>query len=186
MGAFVVSEALRMAGSAATTGSRPVVNTYVASQGATWNDSYDSSGPMYDNDAYSLLYTYLGNASYFSAMSRAASNVVNYYNPVDYALSQERTGNALKINNDVDDYELWLNRYQQIAILSFDDTYPIGVSANVGGPFNQSKQIDLQTAFGFTGNEQDHSAEFMGSNARRYKYWGQLLDTMGISHLAKL
>jgi hypothetical protein len=63
------------------------------------------------------------------------------------------------------------------------DSTPVPVSAptaNVGGPFDTSKQVNLQSAFGFTSAPWDHSAEFQSTNALRGAYWKNLLETMGV------
>jgi len=56
-------------------------------------------------------------------------------------------------------------------------------------------ELDLETAFGqawnsggeaedqsFTANPWDHSAQFLHTNAKRWKYWDALLTKAGIAH----
>ena len=86
-----------------------------------------------------------------------------FYNP---------TGGTL---NDMND------RYSILAYASQAITFGIGRSVNVGGPFDQSKQVDLQSMFGFTDAEWDHSAQFLQTNMVRHQYWEKVLETMGLS-----
>jgi len=95
MGNIVTSEALRLATQA---GGGPVVNTYVASQGAVEADAYDGSlelkpqvktSSKFGNDIYSD-YTDTGApravpTAYFADIGQAAGKIVNFYNESDFA-----------------------------------------------------------------------------------------------------
>jgi hypothetical protein len=197
MGSYVVSEALRLA---ITPGGTPIVNTYIASQGATPAEAYDGSGPGSAPrlDEFAWLTGDLSGMTYYGDIGASVSHLVNYYNPLDFALAQEDVLNAVKDNYSFGGYSTealgdyrfydsngfaldnWKDRYSILAFAGINATNGIGKSANVGGPFDQSKQIDVATAFGFNGNTFDHSAEFMGTNAQRGDYWNQVLKTFGL------
>lgn len=79
MGNIVTSEALNLAGST------KVVDTAIFSQAAASSEFYYGSG--FDTDLYSAFGTQVGGASpRFANINRAATKLVNFANPNDYAL----------------------------------------------------------------------------------------------------
>src|SRR5262249_36575152 len=90
MGGIVMSEALRL--EAQTSTPRKLVDTFVASQVAMTANAYDLGAPLREPplngwqtpEVYS---NYNGtNFPYFVNIGRAATRLVNFYNPQDYAL----------------------------------------------------------------------------------------------------
>jgi len=107
MGNIVASEALRI--HASESGSGRLINTYIACQSSMAAHAYDANlaertpntllnlGPMWKTPEYYAANPYTGQP-YFSNITNA-TRFVNFYNPIDSALSGWLHGQDLKPNN---------------------------------------------------------------------------------------
>ena len=93
MGNIVASEALRWEMHQETEPTRKLVHTYVASQAATWSEALDGKGNWQNAQQCDLYKYYNDNGGpYFQGLTGAdgsAGRMINFYNPVDYALGKE-------------------------------------------------------------------------------------------------
>jgi hypothetical protein len=204
LGNVVSGEALREAGAS------EIVNTYVASQAALSAHAYDNTIPADAATYYTPTtpdseghYYTNGAPPYFNG-TVGAGTYVDYYNPVDWAL----TGSTLlqpgwlydqeykpDINyhyqtpntNDPSGYYQEIG-YIETALLFTNDTYQIfgmcvqsysealGAETNIGTPFSATPAINLNTApYNFGSLHIGHSAQFRSDNMTRAVYWNQLL-----------
>lgn len=68
------------------------------------------------------------------------------------------------------------DRYEILAMASDSHSKALGAAVyggyNVGGPIDESRNVDLNSQFSFG---DDHSAQFLSSNVKRKEYWLELL-----------
>jgi hypothetical protein len=64
-------------------------------------------------------------------------------------------------------------RYEAFAFAAPSESGALGGTANVGGPFNTAKQVDLNAQFNFGS---DHSGQFDGTEQLRSAYWLQVMN----------
>ena len=205
MGNFVVSEALSLAATQANP--VPVANTYVATQSAVPAEAYDPSTGGNSGDGWANSMG-TGQA-YFANLSKVAvQNMYNFYNPTDRALTHLQAwplNNSLKVDRGYDvsispDSKVWnyykwsvlspwrtglLNladppeRYEAFAFAAHSASGAVGATANVGGPFKTTGQVDLHAApYGF---DTDHSGEFDGTESWRRVYWNTMMTDFGLT-----
>ena len=218
MGNVVAGEALRLANR------QRVVHTYVASQAAIAAHSYDATvpamsfsaliaGPSTPNCYAHYWQTGLSSfpgdwpantPSYLDPQytQGAAGSFVNYFNPVDYALTSTfgwETDQQTKPNYHYDYAPSGSDRgfiYRPInpfnnrnlrfpadtrEIFSYADeaqSHALGSQTGVGGVFGG--QIDLQSKFSFGSQHKYHSGQFRSTNMLRRGYWKQLLESYGL------
>jgi hypothetical protein len=196
MGNVVVSEALRLA--ATEPNPTPLVNAYIASQASSPAEAYDPGAAPKSNDVYA---NFMGTGkSYFADLNVAAPHMYNFYNPNDHALTSPKiwplnnllkpdhgydftlplpTANYVRLSNyTVLSYAARATRYEAFAFAAQSASGALGRTANVGGPFNKGKQIDLSSpTFGFGS---DHSGEFDGTETSKAAYWSTMMDDFGL------
>jgi hypothetical protein len=71
------------------------------------------------------------------------------------------------------------DRYEIFSYAAEPRSMALGAQAGVFGPF--TGEVNMQD-FGFTGNQDDHSAQFCNTNSLRSPYWSALLSKFGIMH----
>ncbi|MEN8863235.1 MAG: hypothetical protein ABF315_08625, partial [Lentimonas sp.] len=74
------------------------------------------------------------------------------------------------------------NRYEILAMAADSHSKALGAAVysgyNVGGPIDESRNVDLNSQFSFG---DDHSAQFLSSNIKRKDYWLELLRNFGLA-----
>ena len=210
MGNIVTSEALRT--ESETKNPQKLVQVYIASQAAVPAQAYDENVPDTSLSKWDwripnvyLHYPASGTASnlpYFSKINLAAKNLVNFYNPLDYALSGYLIGQAAKpdfgygyvspfgVNlggftrghSSLFALHLYIpeQRYEIFAYAAPGHSLALGAQKDIGTPFTKSEQINLHQAFGFSDADIDHSAQFEDTFGKRQAYWNQLLVSFGL------
>lgn len=195
LGGVTAAEALRRAAGTV------LVHTFVSTQAALAAHAFDPNPAfnvalgVWDSgtpNCYAAYWT-TGSSQYFFGI-QGASRFINYFNPVDWALTADIWERDQKVKPDngyaYDPVSGFLRAGLAAVPLNFPgDTYEIfsfadearshalGVQANVGGPFTVSAQVDLNSRFSFGSAHKGHSAEFRSHNALRGPYWDQLLRT---------
>jgi hypothetical protein len=197
LGNVVAGEALGLAGST------PVVNTYVAMQGAVASHAYDPSttaynlGAFYDGapDCYAHYWT-AGASCYFNATA-GAGTYVNFFNTNDWALanawlvfqdakpslspSYSYTAGTGAYYKNFGITELFFpgDRYDLFANFIQAPCYALGMQPNVGGKFATARQVELDIPpYNFSTQHIYHSGEFRSDNPQRWQFWNQLLVQM--------
>ena len=197
LGNVVAGEALGLAGST------PVVNTYVAMQGAVASHAYDPStaaynlGVFYDGapDCYAHYWT-AGAPCYFNATA-GAGTYVNFFNTNDWALanawlvfqnakpslspSYSYTAGTGAYYKNFGITELFFpgDRYDLFANFIQAPCYALGMQPNVGGKFATARQVELDIPpYNFSTQHIYHSGEFRSDNPQRWQFWNQLLVQM--------
>ena len=220
MGNIVASEALRL--EATSPNPQKLVHTYVASQAAVPAEAYDSSVPHNLRDSSALAPRFLPDdqktdyanfrgtgKAYFADLGNAADQLVNFFNPQDYATNGSKSwpmNQATKPDLGYDELDdgryvrdgflstTFLNlanpqqRYEAFSFAGEPQSKALGAQPNVGGPFlgsdGKRRQLDLSTELGlganFTQRQWDHSAQFNGTNMVRWHYWDALLKAFGL------
>lgn len=202
-GNVVMGEALRQAGAGSA-----LVRTYIASQAAVAASCYKENVPLMPDpgqETPDVYGTYPPTTlPYFdgSAMSGATSRYVNFYNPVDYALTSA-SGNGFSWETDqrwkpTAPY-LYLAGFQKLTLLGFktlsfpDDRFEIfsyaaeakskalGVMPT-GGVFTSFTNLESNQQYG--PEHIYHSGQFRASMATRYQYWDGVLTEIGLPSLA--
>lgn len=189
-GNVVMGEALRQAGAGSA-----LVRTYIASQAAVAASCYKENVPLMPDpgqETPDVYGTYPPTSlPYFdgSAMSGATSRYVNFYNPVDYALTSA-SGNGFSWETDQRWKPtvpfLYLTGFQELTLLGFktltfpDDRFRIfsyaaeakskalGVMPT-GGVFTSFTNLESNQQYG--PEHIYHSGQFRASMATRYRYW---------------
>ena len=197
LGNIVVGEALRQA----TNG--PVVAVYAAVQAAlpshSWDPNATNRSISFGHDsgtpnAYAHYWTST-NSCYFNGVT-GASAYVNFYNPVDYALTGKwELGQDFKPDGS-DGYRysggtfyhdvpinatiiaLPTNTYEIFAYCDEARCRALGAQANVGGAFTISAQLDLDALYNFGSLHKGHSGEFRSTIINRGPFWDEMLKTM--------
>lgn len=198
MGNIVISEALRLEATSANP--RQLVTSFIASQASSVAHAYDAGVPLNDNTTQTAevyaSYPPTG-LPYYDLIGLAAGSLVNFFNPLDYALStgwevtQDSKPDAGYDYNEngwfrdgplVNTYLFFpADRYEIYAHIAEARPRALGRQGGVGGPFNASLQIDLNARYGFGGADvASHSAQFRATNQVRWQYWQQLLVSSGI------
>jgi hypothetical protein len=197
-GNVVTAEALRQSGAGSA-----AVRTYIASQAAVAASCYKENVPLMPNpgqETPDIYGTYPPTSlPYFdgSAMSGAASRYVNFYNPIDYALTSAsgngfswETDQRLKPNqgwgyNIVDGFfesnisggltsrTLPNDRFRIFSYGAEAKSLALG-ALPTGGVFTSF--TNLQTTQQYGPEHIYHSGQFRASLAIRYQYWMALLD----------
>ncbi len=194
LGNVVVGEALRQSSNG------PVALTYVALQAALPSHSYDSAATnraiSWPNDsdtpnAYAHYWT-SNSPCYFNGVT-GASSYVNFFNPIDYALTGSWNLNQdLKPDYYGDYYYNEPDFYYKTDKIGFPtNTYrlfaysvearcnALGAQSNVAGPFVMANQTDLNgPGFAYGNVHKGHSAEFRSTNMQRANFWNRLLIRM--------
>ena len=199
MGNIATGEALRLAGT-------PLVNTYVAMQGAVPAHAYDQTTTIrtipypfnqYMSDYYANYWTN-GAPSYFTN-AVGALNYINFFNAGDWALNLWQIDQNAKpdtlpgysysgTNFYLDGVLLGFptNTYQIFAFGDQAPCYAIGAQVNVGGQFRTGliyNQLDLSgSPYNFSTQHKYHSGQFRSDNMDRAVFWNQLLIQMGLKH----
>jgi hypothetical protein len=198
LGNVVVGETLRQA----TNG--PVALVYAALQAALPSHSYDASSTNrtisfpWDSGTPNIFAHYWTstNPCYFNGVS-GASTCINFFNPVDYALS-----GGWEMNQDMkpDDTQGYVynngifyhnypitgtamsfptNTYELFAYAVEARCRALGAQVNVGGAFVRASEVDLNgPGYSFGSPHKGHSAEFRSSNMNRAAFWNRLLIRM--------
>ncbi len=206
LGNVVAGEALGLAGST------PVVNTYVAMQGAVSAHAYDPSTAAYNlgvyfdgaPDCYAYYWTN-GAPCYFNG-SAGAGRYVDFFNTNDWALSiawltfqdaKPALNHGYSYTAGVGTYyknfgatELFFpgDRYQLFANFIQSRSYALGMQPNVGGPFATARQVNLPSIWPPDPLNNGyrahiyHSAEFRSDNPSRWLFWDTLLFQMGLKN----
>jgi hypothetical protein len=200
MGNVVAGEALRT--------NTPLVSVYVAMQAALPAGAYDLAAPFRaisfpyaDNtpEIYRFYCTFSPTRPYFY-QAGGASAYINFYNPLDWALDKWITDQNLKPVDTLGfSYDSSTNTFFQFRgqpserILTCPtDTFELfaycvegqcwalGAQTNVGGVFQTSQQINLNTAYAFGAAHKGHSGQFRSTNMKRAPFWTALSDKLGV------
>jgi hypothetical protein len=199
MGNIVASQALRT--------NTPLVNVYAAMQGAVAAHAFDptttnrSIGILFDDgtpDRHAQYWTN-GAAAYFAGSS-GASRSVNLFNRRDWAfnslhwqLDQDlKPANSMGYGYNLATDEFYHGTSEDV--LSFPaDTFEIfsfgvearcfaiGTQPGVAGVFTANDEVDLDAQFQFAERHKGHSAQFRSTNMKRWLFWDELLDKLGIT-----
>jgi hypothetical protein len=201
MGNIVVSEALRHEVESPTP--QVIIHTYAASQAAVAAHAYFAAAPERDPpipngwqtpEVYAN-YPPTPGVPYYANIDSAAASLVNFFNPDDDALGWWNFNQGIKPTLGYG-YVAGLGfiRDPGLQIMTFpNDTYEIyshaaqarsqalGRVADVQGPFDVDDQIDLSAdPFGYTGAQEDHSAQFLSTNVGRRSYWETIMRRFGL------
>ena len=215
-GNVVAGEALRRGGLGSA-----IVHTYVASQAAIPAHCYDDTTPSMPAD---IIYPFpttpniygnywqnglaqhipavwpIDTPSYLHSdyMAGAAVNFVNYYNPLDYALSTNvwQTDQKLKPNNnyhysigdgfqfdsivpfDERDLQFPDDRFEIFSFAAESRSFALGAQEGVGGVFTSEVNLNVEP-FAYGNIHLFHSAQFRSFLANRWRYWDQLMLSFG-------
>lgn len=186
----------------------PLVRTYIASHAAVAASCYKENVPLMPNpgqetpDVYGIYPP--TSLPYFdgSAMSGAASRYVNFYNPVDFALTSA-SGNGFSWETDqrwkpTAPY-LYLGGFQKLTLLGFKtlsfpgdrfEIFSYAAEAKskalgtmpTGGVFTSFTNLQSNQQYG--PEHIYHSGQFRASMATRYQYWDGVLTEIGLPSLA--
>jgi len=202
MGNVVASEALRIEANISSRAPKRIVDTYVASQAATVSSAYDASKASSTSrvvDVYSQFPKDL--LPYFGRLDLAARRCVNFYNPVDYALTSLKTwplnqflkpdigyvapakwtANWSGFMRGTKPLSIFSDRYEIFSMAAPATSGPLGATASVSSPFDSAAEVDLsRSPFSFNGDRPDHSAPFMYDIQSQHNYWEQLRQSLGL------
>lgn len=165
--------------------------------------AYDANAPIVETDATTETPEVYANypvtgAPYYADIDDAAHNVINFFNPDDFALGLWLTIQDAKPDDLGQGYQysetngvfigpglVWLSfpndRYDIFSFAAEARSQAVGRVPDVDGPFDPTRQVNLLLApFGFTGTSADHSAQFNATNMQRHFYWETLLSSFGL------
>ena len=191
-GNIVAGEALRMA-------TQPLVAVYAAMQAAVAVHDYDPLAPVrkipliYESGTPNLHANYWkpGDPSYFHVVP-GASQFINFYNPMDWALGWWEVDQNMKPNGgctyDRGRGEFAVREGASYRVLELPkDTYTLfaycvesrclalGAQAGAKGVFDPTGEVLLDPTFEFGDKQQGHSAQFRSTNMKRARFWNELM-----------
>jgi hypothetical protein len=213
-GNVVIGESLR------TVSGAPILHSYIAMQGALSAHCYDNSLPDYwPNYQTPNIYGYYATGTtgtpptppYFTGNGSAVQNMVNYFNPNDWALNLWQDNNEWKpldlTGYWYDDDHGGLGTYHPpedrfsalyhfITLTIPDDRFsifaycaesrslPLGQASGVQGAFTGAQNTGERnlTGFGFDNTHYSHSLQFRCNIAEMWNFWSAVIGNAALSH----
>jgi hypothetical protein len=193
MGAVVAGEALRISST-----NPPLVDVYVAMQGAIPSHCYDSSAPLrtiptLQDDGTPNRYAQYwqtNSSSYFHGFD-GADLFVNFFNQRDAALGaweidqNFKPAGTLGYSYNQGNGKFFKSGVEKTFQANTHELFSFGVEArckalgaqtNVAGAFNPQTELDLDTSpHNFGDANTGHSAQFLFSNMQCWPFWDRLL-----------